>query len=249
MITIRAELHVHTVLSPCADLEMLPPLIVAECLQRGIGLIAVTDHNASANTAAVQAAAQGTNLTVLPGMELQTREDVHVLCLFDTLDQVNAWQQIVDSAMPKRQSRSNYFGDQLVVDSNGDFIGRVERLLITSTSLSIDEVWAKVNDLGGLAIPAHVNRSINGLIPMLGKIPENIPFAALEISRNLSPTMALQMFPMIDGFPLLQGGDAHRLDDLLGANEFTIEHPCLAEIKKALHNEDGRSVKLLLPYG
>ncbi len=228
---------------------MLPPLIVAECLQRGIGMIAVTDHNASANAAAVQAAAQDSGLTVLPGMEVQTRESVHILCLFDTLEQINAWQQIVDDALPKKHNRSSYFGDQLVVDAKGDFIGREEKGLINSTNLFIDEVWAKVNDLGGLAIPAHVNRSVNGLIPILGNVPENIRFSALEISRHLAPEMASKIFPMINGYSLLQGGDAHRLDDLLGANEFTFESPCIAEMKRAFASVDGRCVKILAPYG
>ncbi|HZW04812.1 MAG TPA: PHP domain-containing protein, partial [Anaerolineaceae bacterium] len=87
----RAELHVHTVLSACAEIEMLPPLIVEEALAKGIDVIAITDHNTTGNVAAVQRAALGINLTVLPGMELQTREEVHVLCLFDTLDQAEAF--------------------------------------------------------------------------------------------------------------------------------------------------------------
>src|ERR1041385_6788538 len=92
----RAELHVHTVLSPCAGVEMIPPVIVDEALAHGINLIAITDHNQTANISAVMEAAQGTGLTVLPGMELQTSEEVHVLCLFDGLDQAEAWQRRVD---------------------------------------------------------------------------------------------------------------------------------------------------------
>src|SRR5512143_1389353 len=107
MSTYRADLHVHTVLSPCADVEMIPPLIVEEALQRGIRLLAITDHNATANIAAVQkaaaaaSAAAGTELTILPGMELQTREEVHVLCLFDKLEQAFALQQWVDARLPE----------------------------------------------------------------------------------------------------------------------------------------------------
>jgi predicted metal-dependent phosphoesterase TrpH len=97
--TYRAELHVHTALSPCAEVEMIPPLIVQEAQERGINLIAITDHNATANIAAVQKAAQGSDLVVLAGMELQTREEVHVLCLFDSLDQANEWQQTIDGLL------------------------------------------------------------------------------------------------------------------------------------------------------
>src|SRR5512136_1809744 len=101
MQTLRAELHVHTVLSPCAEVEMIPPLIVQEALERGISLIAITDHNASSNVSAVQKAAVGSGLTVMPGMEVQTREEVHVLCLFDTIEQMSAWQALVDKSLPE----------------------------------------------------------------------------------------------------------------------------------------------------
>ncbi len=224
---------------------MLPHLIVAECLDRGIGLIAITDHNSSANCAAVQAAARGSTLTVLPGMEVQSREDVHALCLFDTLDQVDAWQAVIDQALPDKLNRSDYFGDQLVVDENGDFINREDRLLIVSTCLSIEEIWDKVNSLGGLVIPAHVNRTTNGLIPILGKIPDSIPFIALEISRHLHPSIAIKSFPALGSIPLIQGGDAHRLEDILGANLFTFESPCVAEIQRTFRCEGNRSVRIL----
>src|SRR5512144_2700049 len=96
----RADLHVHTVLSPCAEVEMIPPRIVQQALELEIDLIAITDHNASANVGAVQKAAEGTNLTVLPGMEVQTREDVHLLTIFESADALNAWQGQVDRSLP-----------------------------------------------------------------------------------------------------------------------------------------------------
>ncbi len=235
----------HTVLSPCAELEMLPPLIVAECLDRGIGLIAITDHNSSANIAAVQEAARNTSLAVLPGMEIQTREEVHVLCLFDTLEQIRTWQQIVDRALPNLINRSDYFGDQLIVDANGDFLNREDRLLIVSTALTIEQVWEKVNALGGLAIPAHVDRTANGLISILGMVPETIPFIALEISRHIKPALAPQLIPALQGYPLVQGGDVHRLDDLLGVNQFTLESIRIDELKKAIRGEGKRKLRIL----
>src|ERR1041384_7324653 len=96
----RADLHVHTVLSPCADVAMIPPLIVQKALERNIDLIAITDHNASANVRAVQKAAEGTNLIVLPGMEVQSREDIHLLTLFQDVERLEAWQGQVNSSLP-----------------------------------------------------------------------------------------------------------------------------------------------------
>jgi len=162
MKTFLADLHVHTVLSPCAEVEMIPPLIVDEALQRGINLIAITDHNASANIRSVQKAAAGTGLVVLPGMELQTREEVHVLCLFDEVDQIEEWQKIVSKSLPPIDNRIDYFGEQFVVDSSGEFIRREPQLLLTSTDLTFDAACQLVHNLGGLFIPAHIDRPAFG---------------------------------------------------------------------------------------
>jgi 3',5'-nucleoside bisphosphate phosphatase len=240
-----AELHVHTVLSPCAEIEMIPPLIVEEALARGLDLIAITDHNASANVEAVQKAARNSGLSVLPGMEVQTREEVHVLCLFDDLDQIRAWQKVVDGCLPPIENDPEYFGEQLVVDETGDFIRRDTRLLIVSTSLTIEQVCAQVHQLGGLAIPAHVNRKAFGLIPVLGFIPPDLEVDALEISRHLSIQEAVQSFPEIKDYPLIRSGDVHRLDEYLCANRFHMQAPTTMEIRLSLNQIEGRSMTYL----
>lgn len=237
-----ADFHVHTVVSPCAEVEMLPPLIVQEALGRGINLIAITDHNSSANVAAVQKAAVGTGLTVLPGMELQTREEVHLLCLFDTLKQLEAWQGVVDEHLPPLENNIEYFGEQFIVDESGDFIRRETQLLLTSANLTLEQAVAETLNLGGLAIPAHVDRSAFSLIANLGFVPPGVPFDALEISRHLSPQQAYQKFPQLIQFPLMQNGDAHRLDEFLGMNVCKLGAPTIAELRLALRNEAGRSL-------
>ena len=118
----RCDLHLHTVLSPCAEVEMIPPLIVRRALELGLDLIAITDHNATHNIEAVQRAAAGTPLIVWPGMEVQTREEVHLLCLFDDNAAAFAWQQRVDAALPPRLNDAEHFGGQFVVDETGEFI-------------------------------------------------------------------------------------------------------------------------------
>lgn len=244
MKTYRAELHVHTALSPCAEVEMIPPLIVQEAQDRGINLIAITDHNATANIAAVQKAAEGSGLAVLPGMELQTREEVHVLCLFDTLDQVNQWQHIIDGLLPSIENQPDHFGEQFVVDETGDFIRREPRLLLTSANISIDDALAQVTSLGGLLIPAHIDRRAFGLIAVLGFIPFDLQLDALEISRNITLAEARHKFPQCGNYPLLQGGDAHRLNEFLGLNQFELSTPSVAEIRLALRQQEGRSFQL-----
>lgn len=221
---------------------MIPPLIVQEALARGISLLAITDHNACANVAAVQEAAAGTGLVVLAGMEAQTREEVHVLCLFDGLEQALAWEKELRASLPLRENDAEHFGDQFVVDAAGDFVRRETQLLLTSANLSIDAVCLGVERLGGIAVPAHVDRKAFGLIANLGLVPPGLPVAALEVSRHLHPFDAPKQYPQLKGFPLLQGGDAHRLNEFLGANVFLIETPTVAEIKMALRKERGRGV-------
>jgi 3',5'-nucleoside bisphosphate phosphatase len=239
----RAELHVHTVLSPCAEVEMIPPLIVSEAGQRGIDIIAITDHNSSANVLAVQKAAAN-RLIVLPGMELQTREEVHILCLFDTIEQILAWQHIVDRHLPALENNIEAFGEQFVVDETGDFVRREPRMLLTSTDLSFKEAVDGVHDLGGLAIPAHVDRKAFSLISNLGFVPADTLLFALEVSRHLFPEAARAKYPQIRKYPLIQSGDVHRLDEYLGVNYFELAEPSIREIKLALTGLAGRSLTL-----
>ena len=242
MKTFLADLHIHTVLSPCAEVEMIPPLIVEEARQRGINVIAITDHNASANIQAVQKAAEGTGLVVLPGMEVQTREEVHVLCLFDEPGQIEEWQRVISRSLPPIENRIDYFGEQFVVDAGGEFIRREPQLLLTSTCLTFDETCQMVHNLGGLFIPAHIDRRAFGLIANLGFVPAGVQVDALEFSRHMDLGQALTKYPQVRGFSLIQDGDAHRLNEFLGVNEFLCESPDIAEFRLSLRNESGRSV-------
>ncbi len=182
MHSLLIDLHIHTVLSPCAEVEMIPPLIVRRAVELGLGMIGIADHNCAANAAAVIEAARGTGLTVLPGMEVQTREEVHVLCMFDTLEQVEGWQRTVDAALPGLPNREGFFGAQYVVDATGAHRYTEERLLATSTSLSVEQVAAGVGSLGGLCIPAHIDRPSFSILSNLGFVPQGLPVAGLEIS-------------------------------------------------------------------
>jgi PHP family Zn ribbon phosphoesterase len=238
----RAEFHVHTVLSACAVIEMIPPLIVREALEKQIDILAVTDHNSTLNAPAIMKAAEGTPLTVLPGMELHTREEVHVLCIFENMRQANEFQEVVDQHYAPGENNEDVFGPQYVVDHTGDFIRYEKHLLNQATQLSIDEAWQHVHRLGGLFIPAHIQRSLYGILPTLGFLPGNIPFSALEISRNYSFEKALSENPSIKGFTFIRNGDAHDLEAIRGYNILTIANPSLNEIGLALQKLAGRSV-------
>lgn len=223
---------------------MIPPLIVQKALELNIDIIAITDHNASANVSAVQKAAQGTTLKVLPGMEVQSREDVHLLCLFETLNDLEVWQSAVDESMPDTINHPEFFGEQYIVDEQGEYIRTEPRLLLTSTRFSIDEIFERVNALGGLVIPAHVERTTYGLFPTLGLVSDQWPILGFEISRHTTPEQARMNFPSIGSYPLIQNGDVHRLDEFIGSTIFMIEEPTIKEIRKALKDEDHRKVSI-----
>ena len=221
---------------------MIPPLIVQAALELNIDIIAITDHNASANASAVQKAAQGTTLKVLPGMEIQTHEDVHLLCLFENLTELESWQAQVNESLPDTLNRAEFFGEQFVVDEQGEYIRTEPRMLLTSTRFSIDDVFERVNALGGLVIPAHVERTTYGLFPTLGLLSDQWPILGFEISRHTTPEQARMSFPSIGSYPLIQNGDVHRLNEFIGSTIFVLEEPTINEIYKALKGEDQREV-------
>lgn len=240
-----ADLHVHTVLSPCAEVEMIPPLIVKRAGELALGIIAITDHNSAENVAAVMGAARGFDLTVLAGMEVQTREEVHLVCLFDTVEQVLDWQQVVYAHLPPLKNKPDFFGAQFVVDATGDFVRYNDRLLATSTSLSVEEVAAGVEERAGLCIAAHVDRPSFSLLANLGFVPEGVRFAAMEITPNANAEEMRRLHPSLAGYSLIRSGDAHRLAEMSDRTILTLREPTIAEISMAFRGEGGRRVKAL----
>jgi 3',5'-nucleoside bisphosphate phosphatase len=235
---VHADLHVHTVLSPCGEVEMIPPLIVERALQAGLGLIAITDHNASANVGAVIEAACGTPLQVLPGMELQTGDQVHLLCLFDSLEQLDAWQCQVDRAMPCAANRSDSLGEQFVTNAAGEFVRRESRLLLVPVQIPLPAAVERVNALGGLVIPAHVDRAKNGLLALQRCALEQLKIAACEISPNISENAAREQFHLPVELALIRSSDAHWLDALGSAYvDLDLPGPCgLASLTRAFQD-------------
>jgi hypothetical protein len=243
----RADLHIHTLLSACAEVEMIPPLIVEEALHKGLNIIAITDHNTTGNAAAVMAAATGTGLTVLPGMELQTREEVDLLCIFDTLAACETWQRRVDTWILPLDNDPERFGPQFIVDAEGDFVAEETRLLQAPTEIGLEEAAREVRALGGLAIPAHIDRQTNGLMAMLGLWPPELEADAAEVSCNMRPSQARKQFRFIPPeVVLISSSDAHWLDWM--GKVMTIfsltAPPSVEELRCALQGIGGRSVQV-----
>jgi predicted metal-dependent phosphoesterase TrpH len=221
---------------------MFPEFIVERARKSGLSLIAVTDHNSAENGAAMLAAAEGTGITVLPGMEVQTREEVHLLCLFDTLEQIACWQKEVYAHLPPLKNREDVFGVQVVLNAEGDIVGHNDRLLLASTSFSVEEVVQRVHDLDGMCIPAHVDRPAYSIIANLGFVPPELDIAGVEISPNIGPAEARERFPQLASYGLLAGSDAHRLKEMTRCTTLKMAKAAVAEVSLALAGEGGRGV-------
>jgi PHP family Zn ribbon phosphoesterase len=244
-----ADLHVHTVLSPCAAVEMTPRNIVWHAAQSGVDIVAITDHNACDNVSAALAAAKGTDVTVLPGMEVETKEEVHLLALFEKPRQLFAWARVVDAHRSGRKNDAGRLGAQFVVDAEDNLLAEKEEMLLTSLSLSVAETCEQVNALGGLVIASHVDRPAYSILSQLGFIPPGLALAAVEVSRRLSPAEAVKRFPAIGGLPVVTASDAHMIGDFLCGPKmaFELEEPTLAAIRRALNDKNQRGVVLLPP--
>lgn len=237
-----ADLHLHTVLSACAESEMLPDLILERASALGLDIIAVTDHNSAENAAAMIHAAEDTGIIVWPGMELQSREEAHLLCLFDTLAQALEWQALVYANLPPLKNKPAIFGDQVILAPDGEPVGYNDRLLATSSAFSVDEAVAGVRELGGLCIPAHVDRPMYSIIANLGFIPPDLDILGVEISHLLGPKEARTRFPQLARYGLIADSDAHRLSEMRKRNTLKMAAPTVAELALALAGQEGRGV-------
>jgi PHP family Zn ribbon phosphoesterase len=242
------DLHLHTILSACAEIEMIPPLIVQRALALHLDVIAITDHNTADNAGAVIEAAEaiaGPDLTVLPGMEVTTREEAHMLCLFDTVDQAREWQEAVLAALPQRQNNAELFGEQYVVDASGKYIRTEERLLAAATSLSVEQVVTQVNALGGICLPAHIDRPSCSIIASLGFIPPHLDIAGVEMSSLTSLKKTVKWGAILGGWGVLVNSDAHRLNEMSARTRIRVTAPTVAEIRLALEGKNGRGLDIL----
>lgn len=238
----HVDLHLHTVLSACAEVEMIPPLIVEEALYKGLHAIAITDHNATANAAAVMEAARGTGLVVLPGMELLTKEEVDVVCVFDDLAQATAWQAQVDAWSLPLENDVARFGAQYVVNADGDFVAEDTRLRKAPVMVGLEEAARAVHALGGLFIPAHVERDVYGLMYTLGFWPPDLEADAAEVSHILRPRQAYEQYPSLRSIPIIASSDAHFLDWIGHVRTVfrLAATPSVAALREALQGSGGQ---------
>ena len=248
MTTVRADLHVHTALSPCGDDEMTPPAIVEAALAAGLDMIAICDHNAAGNVpAAAEAAASvsgaGVRLTVLAGMEITTAEEVHVVGLFPTAQAAtNAADELAGSLPAATAGYTRFFGEQWLLDAEGRIRAEEPRALALATTLGLEAAIALVKRYGGVAVAAHIDRPTFGVVTQLGFFPYDAGFDAVELSRHAATGAAAAALAE-HRLPVLRSSDAHYLDDVgCVATELDLEAASFDELALALSGRAGRSV-------
>lgn len=205
------DLHIHSCLSPCADNDMTPANICAMAKLKGLDMIAVTDHQSAGNLRAAAACARREGLSFVPGIEVCTREEVHVLAYFAELDAAERMGAYCARHLPGIKNRPALFGDQLYVDENEQVTGQEDRLLLAALDRSLHEVCGMIRSLGGVPVPAHINRGANGILGALGMIPQEEGFTALEVSDSLPLDLD------VSSYRQLRSSDAHRLGDIAEA--------------------------------
>jgi PHP family Zn ribbon phosphoesterase len=232
-----ADLHIHTCLSPCAELEMSPKGIVKTAKKKGIDIAGICDHNSCENVPGVKKSAEREGLNVIGGVEITSSEEVHILALLDDEENLFSLQKIIYDHLPGLNDERR-FGEQVVANEDDEVLDFNTRLLIGATELSIDDIVRIIHKLNGLAIAAHIDRESFSIIGQLGFIPQGLQLDAVEVSARGN----VEDFKHIV-FPIITSSDAHKLDDIGSrVTGFCMEDVNLEEMKKSLLGQDGRKV-------
>lgn len=238
-----ADLHIHTCLSPCAELSMTPRDIVEKVASLGINIIAICDHNSAENVSVTRDVARKKGINVVAGMEINSSEEVHVLGLFGDLEDVYKMQEVIYDNLQPGENDEDTFGMQVVVNETDEVLGFNKRLLIGATSLSVNRVVDLIHSFNGLAVASHIDRDGYGIIGQLGFIPQELRFDALEISRRTRPDEARTKFASYRYLPWISSSDAHRLEDIgKRTTSLFMHHSTFEELRLALRGAGGRKV-------
>jgi len=217
---------------------MSPKRILASALEKNIDIIGICDHNSTSNSEAVIKAAKGKNIRVIPGMEVTSEEEVHVLALFDDMESAMKLQEQIHANLPGKNDQEA-FGMQVLVNEEEEVLGFDDHLLIGATTTPLEHIVRLIHSLDGLAIASHIDREAFSLVGQLGFIPDEVELDALEISPRMSFQQADKKYRT--SFPLITSSDAHDPGDIgKSFTTFLLEEASLTEIKKALNNENGR---------
>jgi len=243
MNTYRADLHIHSVLSPCGDLEMSPGNIVEEAARKGLDIIAVTDHNHTGHARLTRELGARRGIWVVYGAEICTREEVHCLTFFDTNEQLDAFQILLEEGLPEIPNEPAKLGCQVIVDEEEQILEEISHTLYPGLKWEIGEASRIVHDLGGLFLPAHVNRPMNGLYAQLGVWPKGLDVDGVEVFRKCTRENSVKDHPELERYTVIRNSDAHFLADIGRCySRFLMERRDFSEFRMALRGEKGRAV-------
>lgn len=238
----RADLHIHSCLSPCGSLEMSPDRIVREAQRAGLNALALTDHNSALNTPAFQFHCQAAGIAALFGLEANTTEDVHMLCLFDDPTAALELGAEIYEQLAEFPNDPLRFGDQVQVNEHNEVLSQPERLLIAACRYDTGELLRRVHEKGGLVIPSHIDREYCGILNQLGFLPSD-PYDAVEISRR---NLAVRRVETYNGYPVTTASDAHQPEAIGTAwIEFEADHFNVGTLRRAL--AEGRVRPIVRP--
>lgn len=239
----RADLHIHTCLSPCGDWDMSPRLVVDRSVKKKLDIIAITDHNSIENAETTMVLGKKKGLSVFPAMEICSVEEVHILALFDNIAAAEKMQRFVYEHL-KGENNPDVFGYQIVANENDEVVEQNQRLLIGSTSLPVHSIVNKIKETGGISIAAHIDRTAYSLPVQLGFIPPDLDLDAVEVSFRVKPEEAVEKYAPGMELACITSSDAHFPDEVgRVSTKFFMKEPTIEEMIKALKNVDGRFIR------
>lgn len=223
------DLHIHSCLSPCGDNDMTPCNLVGMAKLAGLDVIALTDHNSCKNCATAMEAGEQYGIVVIPGMEICTSEEIHMVCLFPSLDIAMKFDQAIHDLLPPIENRSDIFGEQLIMDCDDNIIDKEPYLLINAAGISLFEASRLVREYGGTCYPAHIDKDSFSVISQLGEVPLDCGFTTAEISRPEKIPEMLEHYPALKNMNIVTDSDAHYLEHIKEPCEFLELEQCTIE--------------------
>ncbi len=208
------DFHIHSCLSPCGDMDMTPHSIAGMSFINGLNAIAVADHNTARNVRAVSEAAQEFGICTVPAIEAESAENIHLLCLFPTIESAEDMGALLESHLPPIKNRVDIFGEQCIMNARDEKTGEIELLLINATDLTIEEIKKETENRGGICIAAHIYRDKNGIVSILGAVPESLNFTTLETADKIAEGK------MDKRYKYITNSDAHYLTDISEKENF-----------------------------
>ncbi|MCB5246227.1 MAG: PHP domain-containing protein [Candidatus Cloacimonadaceae bacterium] len=238
-----ADLHIHSVLSPCGGLEMSPQNLITQVKKKGIDWMALTDHNSLANCPAYATVAEREGVYFTWGVEVQTSEEIHLLIYFDSSEKGKKFGELLYNSLLPIDNNPDFFGDQVIIDENENILQMEPKALINSSIWNLNTTVETAMKYGGFCVPAHIDAEVNSIISQLGFIPDNPEFNLFSITARANTELLISRYPSLKGKSFLRASDAHYLSDVgSGTSKILVKEPSAYELAQAALKAEGRKI-------